>query len=85
LLRGVNKGNTASIKLYYELTGRYNPNEEQNVNIRILIAKMLEVIQKHVRDPNTLNQLAVEFSQIAIEAGAPVANNTVISAHKELS
>jgi YesN/AraC family two-component response regulator len=85
LLRGVNQGNTASIKLYYELTGRYNPNEEQNVNIRILIAKMLEVIQKHVRDPNTLNQLAVEFSQIAIEAGAPVANNTVISAHKELS
>jgi hypothetical protein len=85
LMRGVRQGNTASIKLYYELTGRYNPNEEQQVNIRILIAKMLEVIQKHVRNPETLNALAVEFSQIAIEAGTPVANNSIISAQKELS
>jgi hypothetical protein len=37
LLRGVNQGNTASIKLYYELTGRYNPNAENEVNIRLVI------------------------------------------------
>lgn len=72
LLRGVNQGNTASIKLYYELTGRYNPNEESNVNIRMVIGRVLEAIQKHVRDPGVLNSLAVELSQIAIESGSPV-------------
>lgn len=81
LMRGVAQGNTASIKLYYELTGRYNPNEENNVNIRMVIGRVLEAIQKHVRDPSTLNAIAVEMSQIAIEAGTPpVANNNIVSA-----
>ncbi len=79
LMRGVNQGNTASIKLYYELTGRYNPNEENNVNIRMVIGRVLEAIQKHIRDPEVLNALAVEMSQIAIESGSPVAKNTSIA------
>lgn len=78
LIRGVRQGNTASIKLYYELTGRYNPNEENSVNIRLLIGQVLEAIQKHVRDPQTLNKLAVELSQLAIQAGSPVAKNPLI-------
>lgn len=78
LLRGVRQGNTASIKLYYELTGRYNPNEENQVNVRLLIGKVLEAIQKHVRNPETLNSLAIELSQLAIEAGSPVAKTPFI-------
>jgi hypothetical protein len=88
LLRGVKQGNTASIKLYYELTGRYNPNEENNVNIRMLIGRVLEAIQKHVKDPGTLNSLAVELSQLAIEAGSPVDRSSYLqgtSIRKELS
>jgi hypothetical protein len=88
LMRGVQQGNTASIKLYYELTGRYNPNEENNVNVRMLIGRVLEAIQQHVRDPDTLNKLAVSLSQLAVEAGSPVAKNQFIpgeSTRKELS
>lgn len=87
LMRGVRQGNTASIKLYYELSGRYNPNEENNVNVRLLIGKVLEAIQKHVREPATLNKLAVELSQLAIEAGSPVAKPNVIgeTVKRELS
>lgn len=87
LMRGVRQGNTASIKLYYEMTGRYNPNEENNVNIRLLIGKVLEAIQKHVRDPNTLNSLAIELSQLAVEAGSPTSvagTNIIQNSRKEL-
>lgn len=87
LMRGVRQGNTASIKLYYEMTGRYNPNEENNVNIRVLIGRVLEAVQLHVRDPDTLNKLAVSLSQIAMETGAPVAKSPFIageSTRKEL-
>lgn len=88
LMRGVRQGNTASIKLYYELTGRYNPDEENHVNVRMLIGRVLEAIQKHVRDPTTLNSLAVELSQLAIEQGSPVAKSPFIpgeSTRKELN
>lgn len=79
LMRGVRQGNTASIQLYYKLTGRYDPDQESNVNIRLVIGRVLEAIQKHVKDPDKLNALAVEMSQIAIEAGSPVANNNTVS------
>lgn len=87
LLRGVQQGNTASIKLYYEITGRYNPNAENEVNVRMVIGKVLEAIQRRVREPKVLNELAVELSQIAIEAGSPVAKsvNVIPSTRNELS
>lgn len=78
LLRGVKQGNTASIKLYYEITGRYNPNAENEVNVRMVIGRVLEAIQRRVRDPHTLNELAVELSQIAIESGSPVAKSSIV-------
>ncbi|MFF5977063.1 phBC6A51 family helix-turn-helix protein [Streptomyces sp. NPDC012769] len=85
LMRGVRQGNTASIKLYYELSGRYNPNEENQVNIRMVLGRVVETIQKYVTDPDVLNSLAVELSQIAIEAGSPVANNNNKNVKGELA
>lgn len=87
LLRGVNQGNTASIQLYYKLTGRYDPDQESNVNVRLVIGRVLEAIQKHIKDPAKLNALAVEMSQIAIESGSPVASSNVVpgmSTRKEI-
>lgn len=78
LMRGVRQGNTSAISLYYKLTGRYDPDQENQVNVRMLIGKILESIQKHVRDPETLNKLAVEMSQLAIEAGTPVGQNNIV-------
>jgi hypothetical protein len=75
LARGVRQGNPSSIKLYYEMTGRYNPNEENNVNIRVLIGRVLEAIQMEVKEPETLNKLAIRLSQITLESGtSPVGN-----------
>lgn len=71
LIRGVRQGNTASIKLHYEITGRYNPNEENQVNVRMLIGRVLEAIQQEVQDSETLNRLAIKLSQIAIESSNP--------------
>lgn len=87
LMRGVRQGNTNSIKLYYEMTGRYNPNAENEVNVRMVIGRVLEAIQRRVREPKVLNELAVELSQIAIEAGSPVAKsvNVIPSTRKEIS
>lgn len=71
LLRGIRAGNTKSISLYYEMTGRYNPQGDENVNLRMFVSRVLEAIQKHVRDPETLNSIALELGQISIEANTP--------------
>jgi hypothetical protein len=76
LMRGVKQGNTASIKLYYEMTNRYNPNQETQINVNLVIGRVIEVIQKYVKEPAVLNQLAVELSGIAIEAGSPINSHT---------
>lgn len=78
LMRGVRQGSTSAISLYYKMTGRYDPDQENQVNVRMLIGRILEVIQRHVRDPDTLNRLAVEMSQLAIEAGTPVGQNNIV-------
>lgn len=76
LMRGVRQGSTNSIKLYYEMTGRYNPNEENQVNVRLLVSRILEAIQRRVRDPEVLNELAMDLTQLAVEATAPVASSS---------
>lgn len=72
LLRGVRSGNTKSISLYYEMTGRYNPQGDEAVNLRMFVSRVLEAIQSHVRDPETLNAIAIDLGKIAIEANTPM-------------
>lgn len=66
LIRGVRKGDTNAIKLFFELTGRYNPAFENQVNLQDFMIKVIEAIQKHVRDPLVLQALAGELQMISV-------------------
>jgi hypothetical protein len=78
LMRGVNNGNVQAIKLLYEITNRYNPAQEDQVNVRVLLNRVIEVIQKHVKDPEILTNMARELTQVvAIEAPAVVQGSVV--------
>jgi hypothetical protein len=66
LIRSVRKGDTNALKLFYELTGRYNPGFENQVNIQQFMLHVIEAIQKHVHDPATLQALAAELQMIAV-------------------
>lgn len=65
LMKGVRNGNVASVKLAYELTGRYRPNEEQQIDVRRVLHTFIEVIQKYVKDPVVLHQIAMDLSSAA--------------------
>lgn len=65
LIKGIRNGNVASIKTYYEITGRHDPNKESAVNIGVILHTFIEVIQKFVKDPITLHAIATELSNIA--------------------
>lgn len=66
LLRQVRKGDTNAIKLFFELTGRYNPGFENQVNIQDFMLRTIEAIQKHVHDPVILQALAGELQMLSV-------------------
>ena len=68
LMRGIRQGNTKAIELFYEMTGRYTKDKDSSVDVRQLIGRILEVIQRHEKDPDKLNRMAIDLSQLAIEA-----------------
>lgn len=67
IIRGVRSGNINSIKLMLEMQGRYNPAQEDQINVRLILHKFIEVIQKHVADPLTLHQIARDLSAVATQ------------------
>lgn len=67
LIKGVRSGNTASIKLFLEMQGRYNPEQEGQINVRLVLHKFIEVIQKYVHDPLTLHNIARDLSAVATD------------------
>lgn len=65
LMKGVRNGNVASVKLAYELTGRYRPDQEAQVDVRRILHTFIEVIQRYVQDPIVLHKIAMDLSNAA--------------------
>lgn len=69
LRRAMERGETSAIKLYYELTKRYNSNEGQIGNLKVVLAQVIESVQRHVTDPETLALITNDFSNILSGGG----------------
>jgi hypothetical protein len=57
-------GDLGAIKLVYEMTGRYRGNET-NLDPKVLLNKILEIISIHVQDPVALAAISREFAKLA--------------------
>jgi hypothetical protein len=55
------------------LTGRYTENSGQIENIKIIIARLIEVIQVRVKDPETLRAISQDFNMI-LSGQSPIIN-----------
>lgn len=60
LIKGMEKGDLPAIKYYNELTGE----APENKNIQVLLSRLVEAIQLHVKDPATLYKIEQSFAQI---------------------
>lgn len=65
LMKGVRQGNLAAVRTAYEITGRYDPTKQEQIDLRAVLHTFIEVIQKFVKDPITLHAIAMELSQVA--------------------
>lgn len=73
LIKATKKGDVNAIKYYMELTGRFSGDSGQTQNFRVMVQRMVETIQRHVKDPDTIRLIAADF-EIIMSGGAPVTN-----------
>lgn len=66
LVRKMMTGDTGALKLYMEMTGRYNKNQVPTQDFKMLVFRLIEILQKHIKDPKLLQLLSEEI-KILIE------------------
>lgn len=93
LAKKIRNGHFQALKFYFEVTGRANSPE--TVNLKLTMQRLVEAVEKHVKDPAILAAIASELQAVApvIEApkGLPVAssnpafekNNSVTQNYRE--
>lgn len=64
LLDRVRSGDINAIKYFNEITGRYVPNASDKADVNAVLMMVLEVIQRHVKDPDAL--VAISDDMVAI-------------------
>jgi hypothetical protein len=67
LIRQIQKGNFSAIKFYYEITGRATTPEA--INVKQTMQFLLEAVQTHVKDPETLQAIAAEVRLLQTQNG----------------
>lgn len=68
LVDRVKSGDIGAIKYYNEMTGRFVQNSQANVDVSLILLRVLEIIQKYVVDSALQAVIADEFLSLA-EAG----------------
>jgi len=64
LMKKVEAGDVNAVKFYMELTGRYTENSGQIENMKVIIAKLIEVIQRRIKDPELLRAISTDFNTV---------------------
>lgn len=65
LLSNVEKGDQRAIEKVLEITGRYNPNQRDLENARVVIVTLVEALQRHVKDPEIMKAILEDVNNKA--------------------
>lgn len=65
LERLVGEGDLKAIQFKFEMNNRYNPRQQQAIDVLVIMNQVLETLARHVQDPQVLMAVAEEMKQIA--------------------
>ena len=71
LLKNVQNGDLNSIKLYYEVTGRWSSKPAAELNLEFILLKVVESVQKYVTDPAAITAIARELGELLPNPSTP--------------
>ena len=69
LQQNIARGDLGSIKLVYEMTGRWSDKKRDDLPIDFIIMKVLEVMQRYITNPSDLEAAASELSGFVSDPG----------------
>lgn len=70
-------GDMRAIQFFLEVTGRHDPRRMAEVNVQSVLMQIVEVITKHVRNPETLRAIATEMQMRGLTGGAAPVGSVV--------
>jgi hypothetical protein len=79
LIDTAKRGDISGIKLAYEITGRFNSKSANEVNIELLLLKIIEILQRHVDNPVILQNIAGDLSLLAPSVVAATTTPTPVA------
>lgn len=68
LTKAVEGGDLNATKLYFEMRGRYQPRVHVSVDIQSILVRMVEIVAKHVDQPETIEAIATELEELTRNA-----------------
>jgi hypothetical protein len=80
LVERVRSGDVSAIKYFNELTGRYLPQRSNNVDVGLVLLRVVEILQKHISDPELQEAIGQDLMQLAavtIDETSAQKNNVV--------
>ena len=69
LSRTVESGDVQALKLFFEMRGIYNPRLQVDVNIEQIVVRIVEIVAKHVGDPEVLTLIANDIETLDLGIG----------------
>jgi hypothetical protein len=66
LIEQVMNGDVTAMKLFFEMRGIYNPKVTVDVNIETVVYRLVEVVGRHVKDPQILQAIASEVEELGL-------------------
>lgn len=65
LIDNIRRGDLGAIKLYYEMTGRFKSGGQEQLNMQLIMLRMVEAVQQYVKDPAALQGIANELDLVS--------------------
>jgi len=84
LLSSALKGNLPAIQYYHQITGRFDPNRQSQMEVSAVLNRVVEIIAQNVKDPEALGRIGDSIQNLALEAGL-VKPSAVSQAHSVIN
>lgn len=66
LLQNVEEGDLNAVKLHFEMRGKYRNQLDVNINIETVVVQLVEIVAKHVKDPELLQAIALDVESLEL-------------------
>lgn len=64
LINQAAKGDVNAVKFYYEITKKWDPNAKETLDVKVVLAAVIEIITTHITDPAQLAAIANDIQNI---------------------